>query len=139
MRGDFTTPLAQEIRAMPSTIEIAEDYSAEELRTDARRSKDVSRAVVFCRWLRFEMERTGRRRRSYLAVWKSPDVARLGSSSFNALKPGGPLIDTRTEGPKPRLSEEQGSGSVKIVEAGPDREKEGVVQVAAGRPQACHR
>ncbi len=36
---------------------------------------------------------------------------------FNALGPEG-LIDTRTEGPKPRLSEEQLAQFAKIVEAG---------------------
>src|SRR5271155_3443952 len=46
---------------------------------------------------------------------------------FNALGPEG-LIDTRTEGPKPRLSEEQLAQFAKIVEAGPEREKDGVVR-----------
>ena len=56
----------------------------------------------------------------------SPDVARLGSSlqRFGA----GGLIDNRTEGRKPRLSEEQLAQSAKIVEAGPDREKDGIVR-----------
>jgi transposase len=46
---------------------------------------------------------------------------------FNASGPKG-LIDKRTEGPKPRLSEEQFAQFAKIVEAGPDREKDGVVR-----------
>jgi transposase len=46
---------------------------------------------------------------------------------FNALGPEG-LIDNRTEGPKPRLSEEQLAQFAKIVEAGPDREKDGIVR-----------
>jgi Winged helix-turn helix len=46
---------------------------------------------------------------------------------FNAAGPKG-LIDNRTEGPKPRLSEEQLAEFAKIVEAGPDREKDGVVR-----------
>ena len=46
---------------------------------------------------------------------------------FNASGPEG-LIDNRTEGPKPRLSEEQLAQLAKIVEAGPDREKDGVVR-----------
>ena len=46
---------------------------------------------------------------------------------FNASGPEG-LIDNRTEGPKPRLSEEQLAQFAKIVEAGPDREKDGVVR-----------
>src|ERR1700722_12705310 len=40
----FLTPLAGEIRAMPSAVRLREDYSAEELRTHARRSKDVSQS-----------------------------------------------------------------------------------------------
>jgi len=46
---------------------------------------------------------------------------------FNASGPEG-LIDNRTEGPKPRLSEEQLAQFAKIVEAGPDREKDGIVR-----------
>ena len=46
---------------------------------------------------------------------------------FNASGPKG-LIDNRTEGPKPRLSGEQLAEFAKIVEAGPDREKDGVVR-----------
>ena len=57
---------------------------------------------------------------------------------FNALGPEG-LIDTRTEGPKPRLSEEQLAQFAKIVEAGPDREERWRRPVAAGRPQAWSR
>ena len=46
---------------------------------------------------------------------------------FNASGPEG-LINNSTEGPKPRLSEEQLAQFVKIVEAGPDREKDGIVR-----------
>ena len=46
---------------------------------------------------------------------------------FNASGPEG-LIDNWTEGPKPRLSEEQLAELAQIVEAGPDREKDGVVR-----------
>ena len=46
---------------------------------------------------------------------------------FNASGPEG-LIDNRTEGPKPRLSAEQLAQFAKIVEAGPDREKDGIVR-----------
>jgi transposase len=38
------------------------------------------------------------------------------------------LIDNGTEGPKPRLSAEQLAQFAQIVEAGPDREKAGVVR-----------
>ena len=46
---------------------------------------------------------------------------------FNASGPEG-LIDNWTEGPKPRLSAEQLAQLARIVEVGPDREKDGVVR-----------
>jgi transposase len=46
---------------------------------------------------------------------------------FNASGPDG-LLDNWTEGPKPRLSSEQMAEVARIVEAGPDREKDGVVR-----------
>ena len=46
---------------------------------------------------------------------------------FNGSGPEG-LIDSWTEDPKPRLSAEQMAEFAKIVEAGPDREKDGVVR-----------
>ena len=49
------------------------------------------------------------------------------------------LLDNWTEGPKPRLSAEQLAQFARIVEAGPDREKDGVVVLASARPQARHR
>jgi transposase len=78
--------------------------------------KPSARAVVSCRWLWFEMEWTG-----------GEDRGRDWIHRFNASGPDG-LIDKCTEGPKPRLSEEQLAQFAKIVEAGPDREKNGVVR-----------
>jgi transposase len=52
---------------------------------------------------------------------------RDGVHRFNASGPEG-LIDNWTEGPKPRLSEEQLAQFAQIVEAGPDRDKDGVVR-----------
>ena len=46
---------------------------------------------------------------------------------FNAAGPEG-LIDNWTEGPKPRLSAGQWADFAAIVEAGPDRERDGVVR-----------
>ena len=46
---------------------------------------------------------------------------------FNAAGPEG-LFDNWTEGPKPRLSAEQLAQFAQIVEAGPDREVDGVVR-----------
>ena len=56
-------------------------------------------------------------------------IARRCATGFIAQRfgPEG-LLDNRTKGPKPRLSEEQLTPFAKIVEAGPDREKDGIVR-----------
>ena len=103
---------------MPSAVRLREDYSAEELRALARRSKDVnqSRRLLSLAAVRDGMDRSeaakiGGMDRQTLRDW----VHR-----FNAAGPEG-LIDNWTEGPKPRLSREQLAQFAKIVEAGPDR------------------
>jgi transposase len=123
--ADFLTPMAREIRAMPSAVRLREDYSAEALRALARRSKDAnqSRRLLSLAAVRDGMDRGGAAKiggmnRQTLRDW----VHR-----FNAAGPGG-LIDNWTAGPKPRLSEEQRAQFAQIVEAGPDREKDGVVR-----------
>jgi hypothetical protein len=86
------------IRAMPSAVRLREDYSAEELRGLARRSKDVnqSRRLLSLAGVRDGMDRGG--------------AAKIGSMDrqtlrdwvhrFNASGPDG-LLDNWTEGPKP--------------------------------------
>src|SRR6202050_5151663 len=110
---------------MPSAVRLREDYSAEEIRGLARRSKDVnqSRRLLSLAAVRNGMDRgaaakIGGMDRQTLRDW----VHR-----FNASGPEG-LIDNPTEGPKPRLSAEQLAQFAKIVEAGPDREKDGIVR-----------
>ena len=110
---------------MPSAVRLREDYSAEELRALARRSKDVnqSRRLLSLAAVRDGMDRgaaakIGGMDRQTLRDW----VHR-----FNASGPEG-LVDNWTEGPKPRLSAEQLAQFAQIVEAGPDREKDGVVR-----------
>ena len=110
---------------MPSAVRLREDYSAEELRRLARRSKDVnqSRRLLSLAAVRAGMDRgpaarMGGMDRQTLRDW----VHR-----FNASGPEG-LIDNWTAGPKPRLSEEQLAQLAQIVEAGPDRERDGVVR-----------
>ncbi len=70
------------------------------------------------------MARTGARPRG-LAAW----IGRLRDwvHRFNAAGPEG-LLDHWTDGPKPRLSASQLSEFAKIVETGPDRERDGVVR-----------
>ena len=110
---------------MPSAVRLRDDYSAEDLRGLARRSRDVnqSRRLLSLAAVRDGMDRgaaakIGGMDRQTLRDW----VHR-----FNASGPEG-LIDNWTEGPKPRLSEEQLAQLAQIVEAGPDREKDGVVR-----------
>ena len=110
---------------MPSAVRLRDDYSAEALRTLARRSKDVnqSRRLLSLAAIRDGMDRgeaakIGGMDRQTLRDW----VHR-----FNAGGPEG-LIDNWTEGPKPRLSTEQMAELAAVVEAGPDREKDGVVR-----------
>ena len=110
---------------MSSAVRLREDYSVEELRALARRSKTVnqSRRLLSLAAVRDGMDRgaaakVGGMDRQTLRDW----VHR-----FNALGPEG-LIDNWTQGPKPRLSAEQLTEVAQIVEAGPDREKDGVVR-----------
>jgi transposase len=110
---------------MASAVRLRDDYSATELRRLARRSKDVnqSRRLLSLAAVRDGMDRAaaakiGGMDRQTLCDW----VHR-----FNASGPEG-LIDHWTEGPKPRLSAEQLAQFAQLVEAGPDREKDGVVR-----------
>src|SRR5271156_833356 len=105
--------------AMPSAVRLREDYSAEELRALARRSKDVNQSR---RLLSLAAVRDGMDRGSAAKIGGMDWVPR-----FNAAGPEG-LFDNWTEGPKPRLSAEQLAQFAQIVEAGPDRQVDGVVR-----------
>jgi transposase len=110
---------------MPSAVRLREDYSAEELRRLACRSKDVnqSRRLLSLAAVRDGMDRG--------------DAAKIGGLDrqtlrdwvhrFNASGPEG-LVDNWTEGPKPRLTAEQLARFAQIVEAGPDRARDGVMR-----------
>src|SRR6202041_1299049 len=106
---------------MPSAVRLQEDYSAAALRALARRSKTVnqSRRLLSLAGVRDGMDRgsaakVGGMDRQTLRDW----VHR-----FNASGPDG-LLDDWTEGPKPRLSSAQMAEVARIVEAGPEREKD---------------
>jgi hypothetical protein len=108
---------------MPSAVRLREDYSAGELRTLARRSKDVSQSR---RLLSLAAVRDGMDRAAAAKIGgMDRQTLRDWVHRFNVSGPEG-LIDNRTEGPKPRLSEEQLAQFAKIVETGPDREKDGI-------------
>jgi transposase len=117
--------LVEEIRVMSSAIRLREDYSAEDLRGRARRSKDAnqSRRLLSLAGVRDGMNRGAAARiggmdRQTLRDW----VHR-----FNASGPDG-LLDNWTEGPKPRLSSGQMAQVAQLVEVGPERKKDGVVR-----------
>ena len=107
---------------MPAAVKLREDFSAEQLRALARRSKDVTERLLSLAAVRDgkdrgEAARIGGMDRQTLRDW----VHR-----FNAAGPEG-LFDNWTDGPKSRLSAKQLVEFAKIVEAGPDREQAGVV------------
>jgi transposase len=110
---------------MPSAVRLRDDYSAEALRSLARRSKDVNQSR---RLLSLAAVRDGMGRRSAAKIGgMDRQTLRDWVHRFNASGPDG-LIDKWTDGPKPRLSEEQLAQFAQIVEAGPDREVDGVVR-----------
>jgi transposase len=110
---------------MPAAVKLREDYSAEELRALARRSKDArqSRRLLSLAAVRDGMDRgeaakIGGMDRQTLRDW----VHR-----FNVAGPDG-LLDNWTSGPKPRLSPDQLAEFARIIETGPDRKVDGVVR-----------
>src|ERR1700690_852146 len=110
---------------MASAGGLREGYSAAGLRAPAPRSKDAnqSRRLLSLAAVRDGMDRgaaakIGGMDRQTLRDW----VHR-----FNASGPDG-LLDNWTDGPRPRLSGEQMAAFAQIVEAGPDRERDGVVR-----------
>ena len=99
---------------MPSAVRLREDYSAEELRRLARRSKDVNQSR---RLLSLAAVRDGLDRGSAAKIGgMDRQTLRDWVHRFNASGPEG-LIDNWTEGPKPRLSAEQLAQFAQIVEA----------------------
>ena len=91
----------------------------------ARRSKEVNQSR---RLLSLAAVRDGMDRGSAAKIGgMDRQTLRDWVHRFNGSGPQG-LIDNWTEGPKPRLSAEQLAQFAQIVEAGPDREKDGVVR-----------
>jgi transposase len=110
---------------MPAAVRLREDYSAAALRSLARRSKDVNQSR---RLLSLAAVRDGMDRGSAAKIGgMDRQTLRDWVHRFNASGPEG-LIDNWTDGPKPRLSEEQLAEFARIVEAGPDRKEDGVVR-----------
>jgi transposase len=110
---------------MPSAVKLRTDYSAKELRQLAKRVKDnnqarrlLSLAAVLDGMNRDDAARIGGMDRQTLRDW----VHR-----FNAAGPDG-LLDRWADGPSCRLSVEQKAELAALVEAGPEREVDGVVR-----------
>ena len=101
---DFLTLMAREIRAMPSAVRLREDYSAEELRASARRSKNVNQSR---RLLSLAAVRDGRSREEAAKIGgMDRQTLRDWVHRFNASGPEG-LKDAWWSGPAPRLSPAQ--------------------------------
>ena len=110
---------------MPSAVKLRTDFSAAELRRLAKRSKDnnqsrrlLSLAAVLDGMNRTDAARIGGMDRQTLRDW----VHR-----FNEAGPDG-LRDHWAGGPDPRLSAVHKAELAAIVEAGPNREVDGVVR-----------
>jgi transposase len=110
---------------MPSAVRLREDYSGEELRVLARRSKTVNQSR---RFLSLAGVKDGMDRGAAAKIGgMDRQTRRDWVHRFNASGPDG-LIDNWREGPKPRLSVEQRAQFAQTVEAGPDRQVDGVVR-----------
>jgi len=110
---------------MSAAISLREDFSAEELRALARRSRDVRQCR---RLLALAAVAEGQSRASAAAVGgMDRQTLRDWVHRFNAEGPEG-LLDRTTDGPTPKLTSEQKAELSTIVEVGPDREETGLVR-----------
>ena len=110
---------------MSTAIELRDDFSAEDLRQLATKTKDANQvrrllalAAVQGGMERDEAARLGGMDRQTLRDWVH---------AFNERGPDG-LINAKAPGAKPKLTAEQKAEFCGIVEAGPDIEKDGVVR-----------
>ena len=123
--ADFLTPWRGEIRACHQRSDCERIIRLRSFGLWPAGRRTSTRAGGFCRWRR---SGTGWTEEEQLrsAAW-TRQTLRDWVHRFNAAGPEG-VIDNWTAGPKPRLSVEQQAQFAQIVEAGPDREKDGVVR-----------
>ena len=110
---------------MPAAIKLREDYSAADLRALARASKDSRQCR---RLLALAAVAEGRKRGEAAAIGgMDRQTLRDWVIRFNAEGPDG-LLDRWTDGPSPKLTDEQKAELAEIVETGPDRDKDGLAR-----------
>jgi transposase len=110
---------------MGAAVELRQDLGVDDLRRFAARAKDASQArrllalaAALDGMNRSEAARIGGMDRQTLRDW---------AHRFNQHGPDG-LIDVKPPGRRPRLSDEQKQVLKRLVEDGPDPEKDGVVR-----------
>jgi transposase len=110
---------------MSGAVNLREDFSAEELRALAKRSRDANQSR---RLLSLAAIRDGKDRGEAAKIGAMDrQTLRDWVHRFNAAGPDG-LLDHWTSGPTPRLSADQLAQLAAIVETGPDRKVDGVVR-----------
>jgi transposase len=110
---------------MAAAVEIREDYSAEALRQLAVKAKDANQAR---RLLALAAVREGKSREEAARIGgMDRQTLRDWVHAFNKYGPEG-LVNGKAPGPQPKLSAERKEELARIIETGPDSEKDGVVR-----------
>ena len=110
---------------MPAAVELRDDYSAGRLRQLAARSTNANQAR---RLLALAAVRDGMSREAAAQVGgMDRQTLRDWVHAFNACGPDG-LVNCKSPGAKPKLSQAQRAEVARIVEAGPDPETDVVVR-----------
>jgi transposase len=110
---------------MSAAVRLQEDFSAAALRALPKRAKDAnqSRRLLSLAAVRDRMDRGAAAKIGGMGRQTLRDCVHR----FNAAGPDG-LLDHWTSGPPPRLKREQLAELAAVVEAGPDRKRDGVVR-----------